>query len=106
MTLGPSPWGEDCAQTAHAGYAERAQVECAEFVRQLQRHADANGVSLAGVKLLTVPHAHDFGTYYEVSVEFDENDKAQVEAAYWLERKTPENWDEVARAALGLPPQV
>lgn len=106
ITLGSSPWGEDCAQTAHAGYDARAQIECAEFAKQLRRHAAASGVDLAGVTLMTVPHPHDFGTYYEVSVEFDEKDKAQVDAAYWLEGKTPENWDDVAREALGLPALV
>jgi len=111
LRIGPSPYGEDCAQIgAGAGYdyRTRAMRECAVFIRQLRRHAEANGVDLndAGVDLgmKGAPHdiANDSVTYYEVFAYFEDGDERAIEAAYWLECSVPELWDEIARGELGL----
>lgn len=104
IEIGCSPYGEECAQVGAKGYDYRTRAlrECAAFVRQLRRHAAANGVSLDGVDLRVKANSHDFGTYYEVTASFEDSDEKAQEAAYWLEADTPEFWDDVARGELGL----
>lgn len=104
LTIGSSPWGEDCAQTAHEGYAARAQLECRAFVAQLERfYATAKGKPIPeGLRLKVTENPHDFGIYFEVAAVADENDSEAIEAAEFLADHGPEEWDEQARAYLGL----
>ena len=65
MTIGSVPFGEPCAQVGSPGYEGRARLECVALMRQIARiHPPPPG----GL-LLTEGHPHDFGTYYEVSVQ-------------------------------------
>lgn len=100
LALGPTPWGESCAQLGTSGYEVRGPAECEAYRSQLLRiYAKAHGgpppceVNVKG-------SPHDFGTYYEVFVWFDET---TVDAALWIEGHTPESWDAEARTELGLP---
>lgn len=106
LTIGSSPWGEDCAQTAHEGYEARARKECEVYAAQLVRFYEAaHGKALpAGLRLETTDNPHDFGTYFEVAAVADEGNAEAAEAAEWLANEGPEEWDEQARAALGLEP--
>lgn len=104
LTIGSSPWGEDCAQVGTHNYGIRANAECHEFIEQLRRVAAVKGKSLDGLALVTTPFPHDYGTYFEVTVGFDGEVRGQVEAAYWLEAHIPELWDDIARTNLGIDP--
>jgi len=104
MTLSCSPWGEPCAQIGTTGYAFRAIAECSAYKAQLVRHykeAHESGIP-EGATLDVASRPHDFGTYWEVEVRFDDDSKEAVEAAYWLEANAPEAWDDEARSALAL----
>ncbi|MDD2609491.1 MAG: hypothetical protein PHX60_07290 [Giesbergeria sp.] len=39
--IGPSPWGEECAQIGEDGYNARARAECRAFIGQILRHYPA-----------------------------------------------------------------
>lgn len=102
LTIGSSPWGEDCAQTAHADYEIRARKECQAFTAQLERfYVMAKGKPIPeGLRLVTTENPHDFGTYFEVAAVAGEDDSEAIEAAEFLADHGPEEWDEQARTEL------
>lgn len=104
MTLSCSPSGEPCAQIGTKGYCYRALVECGAYKAQLARHYEtAHGKRLPEDATLDVASKpHDFGTYWEVDVTFEEDSKEAVEAAYWLEANMPETWDDEARTDISV----
>lgn len=98
ITLGGAPYEEECAQVGDEGYRQRALKECAAYIGQLKR---AFGEPPAGASLRVKRFPHDFGTYHEVVVEF-EDEPAAIEYAFKLEEEMPARWDEQARRELGL----
>lgn len=102
IELGPTPYGEDCAQVGADDYYERAPLECKTYIKQLKRQYEAeHKASLPeGCKLYTKENAHDYGTYHEVAVKFESLNEVAGEAAYWLEGNLPEFWDEESKTEL------
>jgi hypothetical protein len=43
---------------------------------------------------------HEFGSYLEVQVRFDDDDEHQTHWAFMIEAELPELWDDEARAEL------
>ncbi len=103
LELGSSPSNEDCAQVGTDDYQERERVEIKAYINQLKRHLIAEGFAdyEEYVTLKKKGCPHDFGTYYEVAVKYDESVERAVEIAYWLEGNLPLNWDKEAIAELG-----
>lgn len=99
LELGPSPYGEECAQVGSEDYHSRARAEIRAFIGQLIR---MNGEPPDGVSLRAKSFPHDFGSYSEAVVSFDCDDEQQAAYAYRLEETTPEFWDDEARKELGL----
>ena len=99
LTLGATPSGEDCAQVGTNGYATKARKECTAYKNQLERQF---GSPPLGAYLSIKGFPHDFGTYHEVVVRYDENDKEAVEYAFKLEGDSPANWDDEAKKELGI----
>ena len=93
IELGPTPSGEDCEQLGPNYNPRRAAIECSVFVNQLSRVFPDN---VFGVKRFR----HDFGTYMEVVVYYDDSVESQVDSAYNVESNTPEYWDDIARDQL------
>jgi len=101
MTTGPVPSCEDCAQLGAPDYYEKAKKECRAFRHQLVR-VFGQPPSLARFVIKGFPH--DLGTYYEVCVVYNPNDKTESDFAYKVVAETPENWDEEAEKELGITP--
>jgi hypothetical protein len=108
IELGSTPTDEQCAQLGKSDdYDLRAAQECAAYINQLWRilelqfalTRDSNPYQFS---LVRKSNRHDFGTYYEVAVRYDDNDKHAVEVAFWLDGNTPNKWDDEARKELGL----
>lgn len=99
ISIGSSPCDEDCAQVGTDNYAEKAKKECTAFIHQIERELKdfPNGCYLS---IKGFPH--DFGTYYEVIVRYDENDEEATSFAYKLEGNSPANWDDEAKKELGI----
>jgi porphobilinogen deaminase len=76
----------------------RARAECRAFAHQLER-AFPEAVE-AGCSFRIKSNAHDFGTYLEVQVRFDDDDEHQTHWAFMIENDLPESWDDQARAEL------
>ncbi|MDR2452365.1 MAG: hypothetical protein LBE85_11500 [Candidatus Accumulibacter sp.] len=94
--IGPTPCEEECAQVGRADYEERSRRECLVFRRMLQRLYPAPDRASLQVKSF----AHDFGSYREVCVCYDDEDRAASEYAFRLEEKTPPKWDAIAHYEL------
>lgn len=97
LTLGSTPCGEECAQVGSDNYHARMRRESRAYIKQLERMFPALP---DGVYFTTKGFSHDFGTYHEVCVMFDDSDEAQVSAAYDVESSLPEVWDALALADM------
>ena len=92
------PTDEPCAMVGADDYAKRARIECHAFIDQLER-AFPHAVD-AGCTFRIRSNPHDFGTYYEVAVFYDDDDEEQTRAVYDIENDLPTTWDEDARNYL------
>lgn len=97
LSIGSSPAEESCAQVGSDGYYAKAQKECKAYLHQLKRQF---GEPPPGCTFKIKGNAHDFGTYYEVNVVFNENDEEATEFAYKVEAESPGQWDDEAKREL------
>lgn len=98
ITIGAAPSEESCAQVGRSNYAEDSKLECRVFRRQILRcHPIPND---AKASLVITSESHDFGTYREVAVRFDDQDEIATDYAFTLERNGPTQWDAIARYEL------
>ena len=102
LELGPCPCDEDCEQLGANYDPARARMECRVLLDQMIRQL---GDPPAGAYFKIRSNPHDFGTYYELAVYFDENEEQAVKYAFKAEREFPQHWDNEARKALGLAPR-
>lgn len=102
--IGPSPWGEECAQIGEDGYNARAHAECRAFIGQILRHYPAPNDFCT---LRTKGFSHEFGRYYEVVIPFIGGVNTPV-MNEWIsqiegdQKNMLENWDQESLAELGL----
>ena len=99
MVISSCPTEEDCAQVGQDGYYEQARKECKAFLNQLIR---IHGNPPTGARLVVKGFSHDFGTYYEVVVIYDDDIEEAVDYAFLLEGNIPEEWDDEAREEMQL----
>ena len=81
IEIGSTPHDEDCAQVGTEDYARRAKRECNLFMQQIAKHYPEPDNGYLSVKSFS----HDFGNYYEVVANFDDDDAESVEWAYDIE---------------------
>ena len=90
MSIGSTPYNEDCAQLGITDrYSKMARLECEAFISQLKR---LYGYPPEGVYFKITSNAHDFGNYLDVTVVFDEEVEEQSDYAYNCEAGL-DNWD-------------
>jgi len=94
LSLGPVPCDEDCAQVGSELYPKWSSKEGAAFIHQLERQ-------FPGCRFRGKCFPHDFGSYHDVVVMFDDDESDEVEKAFEAEHNTPQKWDAEARAELG-----
>ena len=98
LEVGPTPSGEDCQQVGTPQYdAAMARRECQQFITAIRRVC---GEEPAGATLTIRSNPHDFGTYPEVAVRFNDNVETAVAYAYHVEANAPEYWSDEDRLAL------
>jgi hypothetical protein len=98
ITLGPTPGNESCAQVGADDYSERVKKESKAYIAQLVR---INGEPPPGARFCVKNFQHDFGTYHEVAIEYD-NSLEAIKYALAVDDSTPGEWDEEARKFLEL----
>lgn len=97
LELDTTPYDEPCAQVGSEGYAENVKLECRAMISQLVR---LFGQPPAGASLTVKSNAHDFGTYFEISVKYDDTSEEGSTYAYTIEGEFPAAWDDEARNYL------
>jgi hypothetical protein len=98
MSLGSTPWDEDCEQVPYKDGGIKARRECRAYINQLKRQwPDWETV---GVAFRISSNPHDFGTYHDVEVVWDDQGEEQIRLAYAIEGELPEKWDQEAQAEL------
>jgi len=91
LTLGTTPYEEDCAQVGSEDYYSAAKKEASKYVALLRELFGDERDHFCVYKLKSFPH--DFGTYYEVCIVFDDNDAESTQFAYFIEDMLPSRWD-------------
>jgi len=102
LSLGSTPPEEECAQLGQPNYHEQAQKECAAFINQLKRNFKLINDMKFGIKRCP----HDFGTYLDVVIYFDNDNEEECEIAYNIENNVPFEWDKRAKSELGVKPKL
>lgn len=93
LSLGSTPCDETCAQVGSDDYYSRMKRESLAYIKQLTRLFP----NLPdGVYFVNKGFPHDFGTYHEVCVMFDDNDQTAIDAACEVENGIPMQWDTMA----------
>ena len=93
IELGPTPCNEDCSQVGSDGFTKANIRECRIFKKQLER---AFPTATFQVKSFH----HEFGTYREVVVVFDDQDETSEALALEVEGNIPVDWDNEAKREL------
>ena len=91
FSLGSTPAGEDCIQVGQPNYMDESTKECQRYIAQLRRQF---GTEPIGTRFGIKTFPHDFGSYKEVVIYFDDEDEEAVHFAYKVEAECPEYWDE------------
>ncbi len=91
------PIDEPCAQVGSDNYSDNSRKEARAFINQLIRQ---HGQPPAGVSITTKNNPHDFGSYLDVVIKFDEDDETAADYAYGVENNLPYNWDDEALKEL------
>lgn len=98
IDIGPVPGEENCAQVGSPGYTESSQRECGVFCRMLYRLFPVP--ENLPVAYVGRTHPHDFGSYREVAIRYDEANSQAAEFAYEVDRALPTEWDAIANYEL------
>lgn len=92
ITLGPAPCNEDCVQVSSKNdYWEDMLKECKRFRQAIEGKFPPPD----GAHITVKRFPHDFGTYAEVAVVYDDEYPDAVDYAFMLESKTPATWREL-----------
>lgn len=105
IEIGCSPVDEDCSQLGCDKYdfSKLNRMECKAYIGMLERKY---GEPPHGCAFYSKANHHDFGTYYEVALGYDDADEKCVEYAWGKDDAPgPENgcdkWDDIAKKELG-----
>lgn len=98
IELGTTLPEEDCAQVGSSNYWEKATAEAKRFISGIRNYF---GEEPMGSMLKIKNFPHDFGTYREVIVYFDEDIPESVEYAFKLEGEMPATWRELEGGRWG-----
>ncbi len=89
ITLGPVPADEDCIPCGHD--RKKEIKECVRYLGLLNKmFPNLPEECLFAIKSFN----HDYGTYREVVVYFDDEDEEAIEWAFFIESHIPIYWDD------------
>ena len=91
LSIGPVPAEEECEQLGPNYDEAKARAECKRFIECIRKVC---GPEPFGARLIIKGNPHDFGTYLEVNVRYDDNNQVAVEYAFKVESQAPQTWEE------------
>ena len=89
IELGSTPAEEDCAQVGWENYDTLSMIETKVYKEQLKRTFKLIG----GMSFSIKSFPHDFGSYKEVVVNYDDANEQEVDLAFEIENNQPGKWD-------------
>jgi hypothetical protein len=101
LNLGSTPSDEDCAQVGSPDYQTRANKELDAYKAQLERMFPG-WETHKNLKFKKVWFPHDFGSYGEIVITYDDDNELEAATAIEIEWNTPTNWDQEAIKELNL----
>jgi hypothetical protein len=98
ISLGPVPAYENCQQVGTDHYdPEKARKECLLFIEAIR---ETLGPEPHGARLKVKSFPHEFGWYYDVVVQYDDEFPDAVEYAFRCESDAPARWTAEQRRRL------
>lgn len=94
--IGCTPYDEPCAQVGADNYPEMSKIECRAYLNQIRRVV---GPEPEGCYLTIKSFPHDFGSYREVCVVYDDDEESHNDYVLKCE-SCCSTWDDEARAEL------
>jgi hypothetical protein len=95
LTIGSSPIEEDCVQVnPNVNYIPAMKEECSRFKKLLEEKFPIPENLVGKVYFQIKSFPHDFGTYYEVVVMYDDKNSDAEEFAVNVENNTPLKWND------------
>ena len=93
--LGSSPCEEDCVQVSKDfDYMPKMKKECNRFKLGIEKYFE-NLIKESDVSIVIKTFPHDFGSYCDVGISFDNSNKYQYKAALKIEQECPTTWEEL-----------
>ena len=89
LSLETTPCNEDCVQVGSENYMVNARKECKRFIALLEKKFPK---SVGMYRIAT--HPHDFGSYLDVEIVYDDENEEQTDIAMEVESNLPENWED------------
>ena len=99
LNIGSTPYDEPCAPVGSDNYHKLSIIECRVFLGQCKRVLEQKFPSYT-VNLAVKSFPHDFGTYKEVVVYYDDDNPQESEQAWFLDSADLATWDEEALKEL------
>lgn len=94
-----APVEEDCVEvSSDVDYLPLMRIEAQVFRDMLKRLFPVPEGSYGSLRISS--NYHDFGSYLDIVIAFDDTDEQSVEWAFNIEANVPEKWDEQARQEL------
>jgi len=99
-----SPLDAPCVQVCQdRDYMSMMRREGRVFKSMLERLAEAGTFGEQGNAYFRIAsNPHDFGSYLDVEIVWSDTDEVGEAFAYAVESGIPEDWDDAARAELGI----
>jgi hypothetical protein len=97
LTIESTPVNEPCVQMGEENFRRNSILECNALIAQIRREM---GPEPGSARLKVQSNPHDFGTYYDIGIEFNENSEEEVEWACRVEGDSPSEWDKESKAYL------
>lgn len=92
LSISSCPSDEDAAQLGKdPEFDKKNRAECQRFIELIRKNL---GVEPPGAALVIKANYHDFGTYREVNVRYDESSSEAFHYALLVEACAPQTWDE------------
>ncbi len=99
LYLGPTPSDENCAQIGDDNFREQCNKEMEAYIDQLNRmYPEVSRYKEMRFKKHW--QQHDFGSYGEVVITYNDEDEEQSTLALKVEWNLPSNWDEIAKEKI------
>ena len=95
MTFGTAPSDEDCVQLISNDGGESASLMKAEAARYVELlYGVFPEAATCNCAFRVKRESHDFGTYYETAISFNDDDPDALNYALFVESNLPATWDD------------